>query len=706
MFRTVTLEMSLKPFNKTDGDSIRAVCRSLFDQWRPLLKNRPAVSVMLWTGDGSEILDYAGEPSDRFEWCRYVGTANRPLLGSGERKDTSLHERKQDYLPDPPEMTYGILRSIVAAVKEEGKRAFPGAAVSVCETFDIGPEFALSDFKYDRHPEITSGAKLDSFGFIDATARLKGDARRYAAYPDGIPDGTPFGTFLGRQARVFLKDMGFDSLWLSNGLGFSAEPWSLTGKIFDGERFHPDRIDRTRREVFEFWKNFREACPEYLIQTRGTNNSAGIDYATDGVPLYDIYRAGFRITPPPNSPWAALNDDFGLELMGHMTRICELPDNSFLFRYYLHDPWWVNSPWYDRYGESAHDIYLPMAISRIDGEGKVASADRLNILSVDNSFGDMPDCCANESIPHLLKAEKDAAEAPAPLVWVYPLREYTTARSETLLKEMYWGDRLIAEAINQGLPLNCVISSDNLLRAPLSVFRASILLSPLPVNAAAAERLSEFEKKGGCVIYYGSRACAGEVPGKRFAAIEDGAAALCGLLGSCGFSISFVKKRTSKKTAAMTLAAANGGWILSAHTFDLTTETVLRFPLGAPILTGMDAEIREGSAAYRFGSCEHRECRVFVEQENGVVSCREAAPVSTVYHRKVALTGLDDATVCVFPETGDGIRVSILRSYADETPEYESGWERVNDPRYGVYYRAEHVTGDRFLLFPKKRRKE
>lgn len=366
MFKTVNLEMSLKPFKKTDDEYIRNVCRNLFEQWRPLLKNRETVTVMLWTADGSEILDYAGNQNDKFEWRCYIGTANRELIGKDDDPDCSLHSKKHYYMDNPPVMTYGILKKIIATLKEEGKKAFPNSIIRVGETFDIGPEFAKSDFKYNRHPEISSGTKLDAFGFVDATALLNEDDRRYAAYPDGIPQDTPFGTFFGKQANIFLKDMGFDYLWLSNGLGFSSEPWDLTGKVFDGKSFYPEKLEKTRKNVFDFWRLFRKECPDFPLETRGTNNSVGIDYATDGVPLYDIYNAGFNITPPPNSPWAALNDNFGLELMGHMTRICELPGDEFMFRYYIHDPWWLNSPWYDRYNGSAHDIYLPMAVSRID----------------------------------------------------------------------------------------------------------------------------------------------------------------------------------------------------------------------------------------------------------------------------------------------------------------------------------------------------
>lgn len=34
MFKTVNLELSLKPFKKTDEQSIREVCHGIFEQWR------------------------------------------------------------------------------------------------------------------------------------------------------------------------------------------------------------------------------------------------------------------------------------------------------------------------------------------------------------------------------------------------------------------------------------------------------------------------------------------------------------------------------------------------------------------------------------------------------------------------------------------------------------------------------------------------
>ena len=702
MFKTVNLEMSLKPFKMTDDEYIRSVCQKMFEQWRPLLKNRETISVMLWTADGSEILDYAGNMDDAFEWCCYIGTANRELIGKDDDPDCSLHVKKRYYMENPPSMTYGILKKIVDTLKEEGIKAFPKSKIRVGETFDIGPEFAKSDFKYKRHPEISSGSKLDAFGFVDATALLNEDDRRYAAYPDGIPQDTPFGTFLGKQANLFLKDMGFDYLWLSNGLGFSAEPWDITGKVFDGNRFHPEKLADTRKNVFDFWRLFRKECPDFPLETRGTNNSVGIDYATDGVPLYDIYNAGFNITPPPNSPWAALNDNFGLEIMGHMTRICELPCDEFVFRYYIHDPWWLNSPWYDRYNGSAHDIYLAMAVSRIDAEGKVQSAETLNILTVDNSYGDMPDNCVYEPLPHLLKAEKDISDGIAPLVWVYPMREFTTSHSEEALYEMYFGDKYISEAINNGFPLNCVVSTDNFLKTPLELYKKSILISPIPQTKEIADKLRAFEEAGGGVIYYGSNKTAEQLESKEnFIDFKSSPSAIREKLADFGYSIQFERKSSKIKPNALTVSRVDNSLCFSIYSPNLTTDTLLKFPLGAPILTGTDTEIRDGRAVYRFGMCEHKECRVFVKQESGVITLKEVAPVSCNYHRKLKLDGLKNATVYIIPECNGNVFLSEIIDRDSEVSIVDC-LKRVEDEKNGVYFTAEKLNGTYIILFPKK----
>ena len=506
MFSRITLEVSLKPFYRTDPASIREVAEQIFLQWKPLCKNRKTVAVMLWTADGSEILDYTGELDRPFEWCKFVGAANPPAVDFETPYARSLHAFGVLYRDDIPTMTYRILRDIVSALKEMGRRVLgDGVEIAVGETFDIGPEFAISEFKYRRHPEICVGRAMRSKCFINSYGILNGDDYPYAGYPQGIPDGTPFGTFLGRQSQIFLTDMGCDFLWLSNGVGFSSNPWTTSGVVFDGSSFDADRLAGVREKVFDFWTLFRAECPDFPLETRGTNMSAGIDYATDAVPLYELYNADLKMLAPPNSPWAALDSNFGLELMGHMSRICHLPsDGRFQFRYYVHDPWWSNSPWYDRYEGQPHDIYLPMALGRIDEAGEVNAPTDLHLLSIDNSWGDLPDSCANEPIPHLLKAEKDAPDAPSPLVWIYPLREYTTAKEAQELNRMFSNDWFVSGAINCGLPLSTVVTSDIFLCHDPALYRESILFTPAPeAGSPLEEKLLSHIRCGGRVLFYG-----------------------------------------------------------------------------------------------------------------------------------------------------------------------------------------------------------
>lgn len=706
MFKSVTLEMSLKPFKKTDDVYIYSVCKQFFEQWRPLIKNREVISIMLWVGDGSEMLDYTGDLDKAFEWAYFVGTANLPIVGDLP-DETSLHERKQIYMENPPEMTYRILKKIVVAIKEVGRKCYPNARIRVGETFDIGPEFAISDFKYHRHPESCKGKGASGFGFVDATVLLKGDDYPYASYPHGLPDKTPMGTLLGAQANVFLRDMDFDFLWLSNGMGFCYEPWSEKGKIYDGERFYPEKLEETRSKIFLFWKLFREACPDYPIETRGTNYSVGLDYASDGVPLYDIYNGDFHMTPPPNSPWAALNDDMGIEILGQLTRNCILPGTDYMFRYYLHDSWWINSPWYDRYEGNPHDIYVPMALSRIDENGKTQSPTLFHILSIDNSMGDFPDACVYESLPHILKAEKDAPDEAAPLVLVYPMREYTTTRDAGLLQEMYFGDSFLRDALNEGFPMASVVSTDyfaqHMAAGKQEIYAKSVLVVPAAFeNGIATAALERYALAGGKVIVYGSGKALGQIDYPcRKVDVEGEATQLREAFAAYGYRICFRKEAEHCALPTVAVHRSDNAMIFNVYNRNLTLETRMKLPLGAPVLNGYDTRLEDGAAIYHFPRSVHGECRVFVQQESGVVRAREAAPVNRKYRRKICISGLENAQVCLFPEQ-DCIEQSIVARLKenDDTPIAEQGWELVRDPEHGTYLRGENISGEIYFCMP------
>ncbi|MBL8995657.1 MAG: hypothetical protein JNM63_20080, partial [Spirochaetia bacterium] len=74
--RSLTLELSLRPFIDTSDAGVRAKLREMFRQWRPLTLSVENVSVMMWTSDGSEILDFTGDLEQTFEWSYTIGTAN------------------------------------------------------------------------------------------------------------------------------------------------------------------------------------------------------------------------------------------------------------------------------------------------------------------------------------------------------------------------------------------------------------------------------------------------------------------------------------------------------------------------------------------------------------------------------------------------------------------------------------------------------
>lgn len=388
-----------------------------------------------------------------------------------------------------------------------------------------------------------------------------------------------------------------------------------------------------------------------------------------------------------------------------MTRNCELPKDDFKFRFYIHDPWWVNSPWYDRYNSSPYDIYLPMAVSRIDEKGNVQSANDFNILSIDNSFGDLPDSCVYEPLPHILKAEKDSSDEPAPLVLVYPIREYTTANSTEILSEMYFGDKFMIDALNSGFPLNCMISSDNFLNVSKDVFKRSILVTPLQTEPKVIQKLNEMAEDGFNIIYYGSNEQLDKLSDNSNIAkidISSSVGILFDKTNEFGYEIQF-KSNYETKLPSIAIARSNNAMMFSVYNRNTAIDTYLKFPLGAPILDSYNVEIVDGKAKYNFSKSIHNECRVFVKQDNGLVSVREEPPASGHYRRKISIRGLENATVYFFPETYCKQNCDFAdadKCKADSSPVYSDLWKSEYDEKYGYYYKAENISGNYFAMMP------
>lgn len=505
----VCLEVSLKPFglDMTD-EGIERTCRELFDGWRELIGHASEVAVLIWTSDGSEILEYTGDLESTFDWARYIGIGNpQKELPPWDPEGDELHSRPVLYMDNPPEMRYSDLKRIITIIKRVGREML-NLSVEVGETFDPGPEFAYSDFKFHRHPELNKGRILGMW--IHCAGQLNGDQYRYAAYPNGIPDGTYFGRFLGEQFMALKKDVGFDFLWLSNGFGYSLQSWDWLGELFDGKKFDSSGARAVQDSIETFWREFTAATGDLRIETRGSNLTTGMDISAHGCPVDAIYR--HPVVAPPNSPWAALNFRFGLELAGYMSRIACLPENGYLFRYYTHDPWWHNSPWFDRYDRQPHDILLPLTVARMDENGKVTPPRGINFLSADDSYGQLPRRCPVESTPFILDAYSHYPDEPGLVTWLYPFESYVQlGLREGRMSEFFMDDWLIENAIDQGFPLNSVVADSIFLQADVSPYLGKVLVMPVPHADTPADRALTKALCAGCrVLLYGNPAYASE----------------------------------------------------------------------------------------------------------------------------------------------------------------------------------------------------
>ena len=505
----VELELSLKPYVDTTPAGCRKVAEQLFREWDPLLRHASGAAVMLWVSDGSEILEYNGNLTDDFPWCQYIGMGN-PL-----RKEESLttpQEWQEFHIRPFPyrghenlkKFTYGELKEVITALKDVGER-MTGKKIEVIETFDPGPEFAPSDFKFHRHMEVSNESQIIGVkGWVNAAASLHAEKHAYATYPDGIPEGTSFGEFFGRQCRAFCDDLGFDGVWLSNGFGFCLSAWNWRGQVFDGTCFRTDDIPKVKAGIERFWEDFTREFGDRVIEARGSNLSTGMDITAHGCPIDTIY--SYNLLTPPNSPWAALDFRFGLELVGYLSHIAEMTKRGFLFRYYTHDPWWYNSPWFDRYGGNPHDIYLPLSLARLNEKGEVTRPEGINFLSCDDSFGHLPDRCPIEVIPHILAAVDGYSDAAGLVTWVYPYDYYCErGLRQGAPEDIFQDDWYMEAALDLGFPVNTVVSDRNFAGIDLAKLKHTVIVTPVPAEGTKHEAGVLRAIEGGIpVLLYGS----------------------------------------------------------------------------------------------------------------------------------------------------------------------------------------------------------
>jgi hypothetical protein len=192
--KEIVLEISLKPFLSRKAESYGKTAEELFRQWRPLWDGAERLSVMLWTGDGSEILEFGGEMEKTFDWGRYIGVINDKQTPQQKKDDP---ERRHAFTTGKvfetgtKKLDYATLKEIVSSIKKTGAEEF-GREISIGTIFDPGPEFAVSEFKYRKHPEICLGGYVENRK--DVVSCYSSSTPTPKATPDsrtGFPRGRP-----------------------------------------------------------------------------------------------------------------------------------------------------------------------------------------------------------------------------------------------------------------------------------------------------------------------------------------------------------------------------------------------------------------------------------------------------------------------------------------------------------------------------------
>jgi hypothetical protein len=147
----------------------------------------------------------------------------------------------------------------------------------------------------------------------------------------------------------------------------------------------------------------------------------------------------------------------------------------------------------------------------------------------------------------------------------------------------------------------------------------------------------------------------------------------------------------------------NNAYIFSLFTPSTTVKTKLKFPLGAPILDAYETRLENGFSTYHFPKSERKECRVFVEQKEGIVFCHEHYPGSAVFRRRIKVGGLKNATVRFLAEDYCKNEVDVCLNTTDVCCVLTDPVEPHYITRNGITWcEVQNVTGSLIFSMPMK----
>jgi hypothetical protein len=168
--------------------------------------------------------------------------------------------------------------------------------------------------------------------------------------------------------------------------------------------------------------------------------------------------------PLANTVSVFFNDSVGFSMQALLSRSSYA--DGFRTYFYLNDMWYPQNPFDDfPYDGEAYDFYIPASMSLIDSEGNLEALSGV-ALSVGNENGEFAESTFVRFLPHYERALDHLPDKVSPLTLLYPFDEFhKAAEDKKHLPMLYFTDCYSATAIDSGLPLNSVCSTENFEKA-------------------------------------------------------------------------------------------------------------------------------------------------------------------------------------------------------------------------------------------------
>jgi len=108
----------------------------------------------------------------------------------------------------------------------------------------------------------------------------------------------------------------------------------------------------------------------------------------------------------------------------------------------------------------------------------------------------------------------------------------------------------------------------------------------------------------------------------------------------------------------------------------------------------LETKLEKGNSTYVMSTAWNRECRIFVEQNDGIVSCKEQHSGQVGIAKRFQVTGLKSATVRIYPE--DHVTAQSFHAYVNSQYPWKTGQVafKTGDEKLGKHFVEENVTGN------------